>query len=924
MREEISKLKEAHANAPLEEKDAINQLQQEKLKKLRLAKRAESLKSNRKQFKQSSEDFITQPFAFARKVLTPEVKGKLESTKEEVEEYLKSTHSDDKKEEAMSEPDDLYEYPEPSTAFNLSQPTWKEFSKLLRRARNNSAPGPNGVPYKVYKKCPEVARLLWLYLRGLWRKETMSGSWRKAEGVFIPKEDRASTVGKFRTISLLNVEGKLHFGLIAMKLTNFTLANKYIDASIQKGGIPGVSGCMEHTAILTQLIGEAKRKKKSLVVTWLDIANAYGSMPHKLIEIALRRSHVPQSIRKVISSYYSDVKIRFTTENFTTEWQQVEKGIITGCTLSVVLFSLTMTMLVLSVKNETKGPKTVSGQQQENTRLFMDDVTTTTETITQTNHLLSELGDKLSWARLEVKSGKCRSLVIEQGEISRRTVSINQKEITSLVEKPVKYLGKEYNITLGDSRQIADTEQKVKAGLRKIGKCKIPGRYKCWILQHMLIPRIMWPLTIYSIPASKVEKMQSSLTKALKKWLGLPRALSTDILYSKTVKLQLPYTALTEEVKAAKARTLFTYQHSSDPCIRNADITLEAGRKWNIGRDVDDAKSKLRLQEIAGIANIGREGLGMNHRQYYSSSTRTEKRRLIVEAVREQEEDGRRFKIAGLSKQGACTRWEVQGRKISHSEMITSSEITMKFLIKAVYDLLPTPANKNLWFDTQEYRCTLCDGTGTLNHILSGCKVALQQGRYRWRHDQVLREIAHWVEEKRRINNSSKLNKKRQTINFIKAGEVRVAAKPKVEESYFASARDWVLQVDLDKRLKVPTYITETNLRPDMLLVSETTKQIGIIELTVPSEDRIEISTELKKTKYAVLEEACNRQGWRPSLWTVEVGSRGFPAQSLSSLLKDIGYTGRQRKTALRKIGMKAETASHSIWRWSHFKKWGS
>ena len=153
---------------------------------------------------------------------------------------------------------------------------------------------------------------------------------------------------------------------------------------------------------------------------------------------------------------------------------------------------------------------------------------------------------------------------------------------------------------------------------------------------------------------------------------------------------------------------------------------------------------------------------------------------------------------------------------------------------------------------------------------------------------------------------------------------MRVAAKPKVEESYLASARDWVLQVDLDKRLKVPTYITETNLRPDMLLVSETTKQIGIIELTVPSEDRIEISTELKKTKYAVLEEACNRQGWRSSLWTVEVGSRGFPAQSLSSLLKDIGYTGRQRKTALRKIGMKAETASHSIWRWSHFKKWGS
>ena len=54
----------------------------------------------------------------------------------------------------------------------------------------------------------------------------------------------------------------------------YTLANKYIDTSIQKGGVPGVSGCMEHTVILSQLIREAKAEKKGLVVVWLDTANA--------------------------------------------------------------------------------------------------------------------------------------------------------------------------------------------------------------------------------------------------------------------------------------------------------------------------------------------------------------------------------------------------------------------------------------------------------------------------------------------------------------------------------------------------------------------------------------------------------------------------------------------------------------------------
>ena len=39
------------------------------------------------------------------------------------------------------------------------------------------------------------------------------------------------------------------------------LSNDYIDITAQKGGIPGVSGCIEHTSVLTQIIKEAKENK---------------------------------------------------------------------------------------------------------------------------------------------------------------------------------------------------------------------------------------------------------------------------------------------------------------------------------------------------------------------------------------------------------------------------------------------------------------------------------------------------------------------------------------------------------------------------------------------------------------------------------------------------------------------------------------
>ena len=372
LRQEINKLKKAYEEAPAEEKDAINQLQQEKLKALRLTKRAETMRKNRRKFSRNCNEFLGQPFQFARKIIAPKPRGELKSNKQEVQEHLHKAHSDPKREEERNIQDDLWIYHEPQTEYNCELPTWSEFSRRLRKTRSKSAPGPNGVPYIVYKRCQGVARLLWQYLRGIWRKNGISNSWRKAEGIFIPKEDGATMVEKFRTISLLNVQGRLYFAMKANRLLEFVLANGYIDSSIQKGGVPAVSGCLEHTAVLSQLIREAKAKKRNLVITWLDITNAYGSIPHSLIQVALKRAHVPEDMCNLVDSYYNDVKIRFTTKRYTTEWQRVEKGIITGCTMSVVLFSLTMTMLVMSAKEETKGPTTLSGKQQVNCRLFMD------------------------------------------------------------------------------------------------------------------------------------------------------------------------------------------------------------------------------------------------------------------------------------------------------------------------------------------------------------------------------------------------------------------------------------------------------------------------------------------------------------------------------------------------------------------------
>ena len=134
------------------------------------------------------------------------------------------------------------------------------------------------------------------------------------------------------------------------------LANQYNDLSVQKGGVPGVSGCIEHIAVVTQTLKEAKVNKGDIAVLWLDLANAHGSIPHKLVDLTLERYHVPDKYCKIIDDYFNKIKLRFTVGNDVTTWQRLEVGIATGCTVSVILFAAAMNMLIKSVETSSRGP----------------------------------------------------------------------------------------------------------------------------------------------------------------------------------------------------------------------------------------------------------------------------------------------------------------------------------------------------------------------------------------------------------------------------------------------------------------------------------------------------------------------------------------------------------------------------------------
>ncbi|XP_078583820.1 uncharacterized protein LOC144866333 [Branchiostoma floridae x Branchiostoma japonicum] len=879
----------------------------ERLSKLR---RAENTRKRSRKRQNNRAQFIKNPFKFTRALLGEKKSGSLTSSKEDVEEFLRQSHNDPLRNEPLDPSGKVGKAEEPKKQLNTDEPSWKEVNDVVKKARAGSAPGPSGIPYKVYKKCPLLLRRLWKLFRRIWVKGSMPVCWKEAEGCFVPKEENASTVSQFRTISLLSVECKIFFSVLANRITTYVTDNAYVNTSIQKGGIPGFSGCLEHTGVLSQLIQEAKSSKGDLTVVWLDLANAYGSIPHATIHEALEHYHIPANIKTLITSYFGGLRLRFKTTNFITEWQALEKGIVTGCTISPILFIMAMNLIISSAEAKTRGPVMASGSRQPPLRGFMDDLTVTTRSHVEARWVLCELSRMVTWARMAFKPKKSRSMIIRKGKITNRfNLQVQGETIPQIDGNPIKCLGKWFDATLSDRSNATSTSSQVEEWLKRTERSDLPGKFKLWIYQHGLLPRLGWLLTVYEIPMTHVEGIERKVNKYIRKWLGIPPSFTSIGLYIRSGQLQLPISSVVEEFKVAKCRLVMTYKDSRDQKVREAGVMTRSGRKWSADTHVERAESMLKLRDIIGIPCVGRQGLGASRYQLWEKANPRERRALIQSEVRREEDEKRLAKAVGLGVQGAWCKWELPQRKVTWSELWRLEPYRISFLLRSVYDTLPSPANLHRWGLIEDPACKLCGGRGTMAHILSGCKVALTQGRYRWRHDKVLAVLAS-ILEKERKKNQQPHRKTAASITFVREGEKRPATS-RPSSNLLQKAKAWEMRVDLGKKLQFPS-VVHTTLRPDIVLFAD--GNIVMIELTVPWEEGCDLAHERKRSKYQELLLECRAKGCNTWLFPVEIGCRGFPAASSWKLLKDLGLTGRERKEATRLLGEAAEKASCWLW----------
>ena len=157
----------------------------------------------------------------------------------------------------------------------------------------SSSPSPlDRISVICIKHCPYLRSFLTEVIKIVWSSGCALSEWKKACTILIHKKGDTNDPSNFRPITLQLVGRKIFTSCLRDSIFVFIRINGFVENKIQKGFTHKVSGTLEHTAMMGNIINKARIKQRSLVITLLDLKNAFGEVHHNLTSPILSYHHV--------------------------------------------------------------------------------------------------------------------------------------------------------------------------------------------------------------------------------------------------------------------------------------------------------------------------------------------------------------------------------------------------------------------------------------------------------------------------------------------------------------------------------------------------------------------------------------------------------------------------------------------------------
>ena len=224
-----------------------------------------------------------------------------------------------------------------------------EVREVLGKVPRAKTPGPDALPYEIYRALPGPAALAMTKIANLVTDlESQPDSWLDINVAVLPKEEDSYSTHKFRPISLLNNDYKIVMRVWANRMGPI-LAKRI--GHHQRGFIPTRDG-RENIINVQLLIDLINAKNEEGAVIFLDQEKAFDMVSFTAINRIFEKLEWPSRFQSLMHTVYrrDQIKAKIRVNGVLSDKAcHINSGTRQGCPLSPLIFAVVADLFNMSI-----------------------------------------------------------------------------------------------------------------------------------------------------------------------------------------------------------------------------------------------------------------------------------------------------------------------------------------------------------------------------------------------------------------------------------------------------------------------------------------------------------------------------------------------------------------------------------------------
>ncbi|KAG8184378.1 hypothetical protein JTE90_006781 [Oedothorax gibbosus] len=634
----------------------------------------------------------------------------------------------------------------------------------------NSAPGPDRLSYAHLKEVDPSCLILAKIINICLRARRIPSQWKTSKTILIHKKGDPEVVSNWRPISLCSTMYKLLTGCLATRLTNWLSAEEVLSTA-QKGFMP-FDGTFEHHFLVSREIRRTKTKGEELCLAQIDLANAFGSVPHAAIDTALLAAGAGEDFTQLVHDLYAGTSTSFIAGDGTTDLMDVRNGVRQGCPLSGPLFNMAIDPLVRAIQEST-----TQDDDTYNILAFADDLLLIAKSQEELQTLLDLLPPITKRLGLLVNPAKCRSIhlsgITPRGH--RPTpFNIGGQPLEIIPDHiPASFLGTPIGFQLC---QNTEEIERLLALAKQIGESCLAPWQRIDALKSFFFPSLNFAMRTGEYSKEQLRQIDVEVRKFVKVTLNLvgpASSASNHYLYGASDAGCLGLPCLEDEHDVVLVDSAFKLLTSRDPRVRHIawmDLAdqIQARTATHDSRpeatpadvaaflsgscDAPFHRGRSDLSSVWSAARNASRRLGVSWScpewslisiSYQEKTIQPPDRRILQKSIKSLIRTDRALQLQAYPSQGVAMEC-VAGSKWGNQFLRTGENIRFcdwRFIHKARLNLCSLNAQRHSSPQEEVDRsCRRCDHQyENLHHVVSSCRPLLHLRTKR--HDAVLERL---------------------------------------------------------------------------------------------------------------------------------------------------------------------------------------